>query len=255
MPSIFAAARLAWADLLAAVPALWPLAAIAVAVCTAATLFNALVNQEDYSLPAAMLLTFGNETAEILLITPVLIGTHRFIILGETSPAYATAWRTDRFWRFAGLTMSLVGLLFISLIIPSLLLTRVQPAPIALLAFVPVVSVVGVFVAMLWLSLMFPAIAVDAPHARIDNAIADIRGNVWRIFFVATIASLPLIATSLVQVAVESALVHLGGLSPVQVKASLSLWDGTMAAASYLLAVVIASRFFLWTGRRLQGRG
>ena len=46
--------------------------------------------------------------------------------------------------------------------------------------------------------MLFPAIAVDAPGASIRNAIADLWGNVWRIFWVGVIAVLPLLLATMV---------------------------------------------------------
>ena len=49
-----------------------------------------------------------------------------------------------------------------------------------------------------WLSLLFPAIAVDAPGVGLRNAIADLGGNVWRIFWVGVLAMLPLLLVTMV---------------------------------------------------------
>ena len=56
----------------------------------------------------------------------------------------------------------------------------------------PAVIVASVAATGLLLSLLFPAIAVDAPGASIRNAVADLWGKVWRIFCSGLLAVLPI---------------------------------------------------------------
>ncbi len=62
-------------------------------------------------------LGLGLATLEAFLITPVLIASHRFVILGETAQGYASAWLTPRFWRFFLLSAALVAGLFLPMLL------------------------------------------------------------------------------------------------------------------------------------------
>src|SRR5262249_19120462 len=54
-------------------------------------------------------------------------------------------------------------------------------------------ALIGVVFVILHLTLIFPAIAIDAPGANPNNAASDARGHLWFIFFTGLLAVLPLL--------------------------------------------------------------
>jgi hypothetical protein len=243
MRSAIDAARTAWNDLLATAAAHRWLAVVAIIACSATSLANAAIAPDAELSSVAIMRSLGPAVAETFLITPVLIASHRFVILGETTQDYASAWFTPRFWRFFLLSAALVAGLYLPM-----LLTQWRPdRGLAVLAFGIVLLVV--FLGSLWLSLLFPAIATDAPGTSVRNAAADLRGNAWRIFWAGTAATLPLVLLSTIVGIIEIAL---GGAADVRVRMALAPLEGAKVAAFYVLLVVIASRFYLAVGNRLK---
>lgn len=241
---VLSSARTAWTDLFAAASAHPLLALVAVVACSATSIANVAINPNDDT-ALALALGLGLAVAEAFLLTPVLIASHRFVILGEVAHDYAKAWLTRRFWRFFLLSSALVASLF-----APMLLTRWRPIPDEAV-FAGFVAAVIVFVgASLWLSLMFPAIAVDAPGASVKNAAADLRGNVWQIFWVGTVAALPLLGAGVISEVIQGAIVDQP--ADVSIMIAFAPAEGILIAALYVLLVVIASRFYLAVGNRLR---
>jgi hypothetical protein len=239
------AARTAWTDLLAIAAAHRWLAVAAVIACTAASLANAAVNPNDELTSLAIMRALGLAVAQTFLITPVLIASHRFVILGEIAQDYASAWFTRRFWRFFLLSAALVAGLYLPMLFTQWRL--LADRGLAILVFA--IALLVVFLGSLWLSLLFPAIATDAPGTSARNAAADLRGNAWAIFWAGTAAVLPLALLSTIVGIIEIAL---GGAADVRVRMALAPLEGANVAAFYVLLVVVASRFYLAVGNRLK---
>jgi hypothetical protein len=110
-------------------------------------------------------------------------------------------------------------------------------------------GIVAFVTVSLLLSLLFPAIAVDAPGTSIRNAIADLWGNVWRILWVGVLAVLPLLIATMVIGGIQATIFE--DLNATSLRVAFAPLEGAMIAATYVLLVLIASRFYLAVGHRL----
>jgi hypothetical protein len=99
----------------------------------------------------------------------------------------------------------------------------------------------GVCWAMARLSILFPAIAVDAPGATLSNVLADTRGYGWQIFLIGLLASLPIGAVHIL----FRLLVRRGTVMEAVVDAALGIVSAT-------LLVVIASRLYQRLGNNVD---
>jgi hypothetical protein len=99
------------------------------------------------------------------------------------------------------------------------------------------------------LTILFPAIAVDAAGATAANAYADSKGNVWRIFLIFLLTILPLVALAL-------GLYFLGLISTAKDVSPLRIAGQVLSAVigvpAYALFVAVASRLFQALGERLN---
>lgn len=245
LPSRLDSGHLAWTDLATIVRSQPWLAVIAVIACTATSLATAHLSQSDDVSATAVARGLGLAVAEAFLITPVLLAAHRFVILGETTKDYARALLTPRFWRFFLLSATLVAMLFMPIMV-----TRWRLLDDAISSLALGAGIVASVALSLLLSLLFPAIAVDAPGASIRNAIADLWGNVWHIFWVGVIAMLPLLLATIVVALIQAMIFE--DLNALSLQVAFAPVEGAMIAATYVLLVLIASRFYIAVGDRLR---
>jgi hypothetical protein len=152
---------------------------------------------------------------------------------------------TSRSWRFF-LSAALVAVLFVPIS-----LARWRQVSDHVVVWTLYGSVLGFAGVSTWLSLLFPAIAVGVPGTGVKNAVGDLHGNVWRIFWVGTLAVLSLLLATIVVAILQWAL--FGGSINLTVRIAFTPLEGAMSAAVYVLFVVIASRFYLVLGSRPTG--
>jgi hypothetical protein len=181
------------------------------------------------------------------LITPYLIAVHRFILLNQATGQYALAPQEPRFLRFFGW---------------SLVITALSLLPAALQAWLGALGIsdaftgISTFVLMIMcffltfrLTILFPAIAVDAAGATAANAYADSKGNVWRIFLIFLLTILPLVALAL-------GLYFLGLISTAKdvspIRIAGQVLSAVIGVPAYALFVAVASRLFQALGERLN---
>jgi hypothetical protein len=123
------------------------------------------------------------------LLTPIVIAIHRFVILGEITPNYgldigAPAFRLMFIWLFglrvfSGLPFTLLG---------ALQALGFSPQATA----IPFASALIVATTLLLrLTILYPAIAVEAPGATASHAFADTKGQGLRIFAIFLLALVP----------------------------------------------------------------
>lgn len=177
-----------------------------------------------------------------LLLTPVAIAVHRFVLLGELSPNYAFAPSQPRFMRFFAFTV-----IYQFLVTVPASLMQISGAFGGWIAGVGGFVFFALFVAAIILSLrlliLFPAIAVDARGADWRNALLDSKGHALRILAVVVLVALPML---LVVVPLYFALAWPGGpgtaggiaLSAIQAVASVLSVAAFAAAASRLFAAI-----------------
>lgn len=239
-PSIPHAVELAYHDLANVLRELTRLMIIAVAVIWATNLPLGLLASAGSERPNAdILMAFVSGLAQTFLLTPVFIAVHRFIILGEKGTAYALTPGEHRFQLYftfwAAFSVVAVAPLFV-----------VEASPVYPGLALVFVWTVAVMIAGLRLTILFPAIAVDAPGATLARAFADTKGHAWRIFAIGLLALLPLMATGALVRRIAGRLSG-SAIAPVTV----GIVEAVLSAFMLTLFVAIASRLYQWLGDRV----
>ena len=235
--SFIAATVAAHRDVLAALRAMPHLAWAVVFILTLQVVLDLIVKQ---FIPRNSLL--GHDITSVLhyaLLTPFFIAVHRFVILGEVTHRYRLQWDDRRFQLFFCSAFTLFALSRLAL------LTTMLPKHwmFHLIAIGIVVAVCALFTRV---TILFPAIAVDAPGASPARAFEDTKGHGWYIFFLFPIAFLPSLLL----------LAFVGGLIILALPLSGRLLLVPLAALTALvwltLVVVLASRLYQSLGNRLN---
>jgi hypothetical protein len=195
------------------------------------------------------LILFAAGAVQSFLLTPFLIAVHRFILLNQATGQYALAPQEPRFFRFFGWSLVITSLS----LLPAALQTwlGVLGSPGVLTGILTFVIMVLCFFLTFRLTILFPAIAIDAPGATAANAYADSKGNVWRIFFILFLSILPFVLFAL-------GLFFLGlistskDISPLRIAGQIL--TAIVGVPAYVLFVAVASRLFQALGDRLNRR-
>jgi hypothetical protein len=174
------------------------------------------------------------------LLAPVVIAVHRFVILGEITRAYTVpvgepAFRVFFGWLFAlrvfvGLPFDLLGVLQ----------TLNWSLPASTLVFA--VALVAAAAVSLRLTILLPALAVEAPGATPLRALADTKGQALRILALFLLALLPWLAVDIGGTLLLGPNVQIPG-TPLAI-ASLVM-GGVLQTITLLLTAVIASYAFM----------
>jgi hypothetical protein len=182
--------------------------------------------------------------ANSFFMTPYIIAVHRLIILEEIAPSYVLRPGEPRFQKFFGWSLLLwaceLGLLgvFALLSAPMLLIL-----PTASALFILITLTFATIFILCWaisrLSILFPAIAVDAAGANWRTVMADTRGYAWQILLIGLLASLPFVAVGIV-------------LWFSVGRKTIPGIDEVVGLASITLMVVIASRLYQRLGNRVN---
>jgi hypothetical protein len=185
---------------------------------------------------------FGREIPSVLfyaLLTPSFIAVHRFVILGEVTRHYRLQWEDRRFQLFFCWAFTMFALSRLALLAP------VFPKhwTFQLIAFGMAVAVCVLFTRV---TILFPAIAVDAPGASPAHAFEDTKGHGWYIFFLFLISPLPSLLLLVFVGRLAIILQPLAGWLLVMPLAGLAgvIW--------LTMAVVLASRLYQSLGNRLN---
>jgi hypothetical protein len=244
-PSVTQAVAQAYRDLVYAIRTLWKLAAIAFLILIGNGLIQHILSPEDGPGRIGLVAGFLFGAAQQFLLMPYYLAVHRLIIRDEMTHSYRIAPGELGFQRFYWLSLAFDLLFFLPTIMtPLLSLARLRYQ----LAFSVVVLVVAVHL-FLRLIIVFPAFAVDAPGATVQNAYADTRGQAWRILGIVLLAHLPLVLPLLALTAIF-----------VSDQAAARSWATyTEIAVSAFgivlvtLLIVIASRLYMSIGDRTKG--
>jgi hypothetical protein len=138
------------------------------------------------------LLEFGVEIIQGVLLTPLAIAVHRYVLLGEIAGSYRIEPADQRFRRFVLFTV----IIQLILGVPNWLMAATEPEPGAgpsslLGVIVTFILFVGALIVTLRTLILFPAIAVDAPGATWANALRDTKGHSWLAFFIVLAVGIP----------------------------------------------------------------
>jgi hypothetical protein len=235
--SFTAATLTAHRDVLAALRAMPWFALIVIGILALQTVLELAANQ---FIPRNSLL--GGSIVGVLhyaLLTPFFIAVHRFVILGEVTHTYRLQWEDRRFLLFFGWGFTIFAisrLLLIGHVLPRHWMFQS-------IAFVLAVAACVMFTRV---TILFPAIAVDAPGATPRNAFEDTKGHGWYIFFLFLV---PFIPSALVMILLSGVAVL---LQPVAGRILLLPLAGLAGALWLTMAVVIASRLYQWLGNRVN---
>ena len=244
IPPLRGAARTVWNDSRHALSTLYDLFLIALAVnavCDLITFFAVRGLPQDST--RTLVITSLVGVAQALLLTPYIISVHRFIVLDEVAPNYFAHFGGERFMRFFGWSLVLT----LCFLLPALLV-RGLPINEAARGLVLTVVAIAAIIFGLRLSILFPAIAVDAPGAKPGNAMADTKGHAWRIFLLGLLVMLPFVAVVIFLAIIFAVLLDLADRETV-----ISTVIGSIIETVLLTTfVVLASRLFGWLGNHVK---
>jgi hypothetical protein len=252
---VMQAARMAYRDVFRALSAMPGLVLIALLVTLAFALVQILFFTGVFETPVVGALTsflFG--AAQSFFLTPYLIAVHRFILIDEVTSHYALDPQAPRFMRFFAWTVALSALAGVATLIHEILILIGLGQFLAVTVLI-VLMVVVVFIGMR-LTILFPAIAVDAPGATAENAFADTKGHAWRIFLIGIVVILPFIVVAVVA-ALATVPFALSDPNAANAPPSPLFLIVTAVVAGVIglpLFVAIASRIFQALADRVLGR-
>jgi hypothetical protein len=246
---ILQASKTAYRDLWHVIMAMPVLVGCALLVVLAETVAQIMVPQRLWETPfLGGVLGFLVTVLRSFLLTPIMIATHRYIILGEVTPGYVFDPAAPAFQVFFRWLVALSAVSALVTLGYSLVLAASPGIVISMAVFV--IGMVVVIALTARLSILFPAIAVGAPGTDARHAWADSKGHAFRIFLIFLVASLPLMAVIMFELfALGPGMLERGSrLSVVDL-----IIGSPIQTALIILYVAIASRLFQALGRRLIG--
>lgn len=197
-----------------------------------------------------------------LLLTLYFVAVHRFVILGEVAPHYPLVFeRRNRRFFLSGLLLSLLWVVPMMLVIPVVLAFH-YAGMLSTFSWALAVACLGMivlFAALITrLSVLLPAIAVDAPGANWSNAYSDTKGYVLRIFMAYTVGLMLIVLAGALAFAVVWLVATIVGIAMLSASTAAVLArvgvHVAMAAFSVLYMtffVALASRVFQAVADRL----
>jgi hypothetical protein len=198
-----------------------------------------------------LLIAFGITIGKSLLVAPLLIAVHRYVLLGEVTPHY-TFWPIARYLRFVGYAVVFEFLLELPLFDfpefePSKVSTLVIDQSLAIkLTIELIVSFALTFIALCML-ILFPAIAVDARDTSWHAAIRQSMRYIWRLLFTVIAVTLSL-AIGVLQLGLLLWAVFPNASTMLPPLAS-SMSTGAITVFSCALYAAMASRLY-WSVQR-----
>jgi hypothetical protein len=185
-------------------------------------------------------LGLAQNAVEAFLLTPIVIAIHRFVILDKITPNYTVPIGEPVFGIFFGWLLALKVLIGLPFDLLGALQTfNWSPPASALAAALALIAAVGV---SLRLTILFPALAVEAPGATPSHALADTKGHVLRVLALFLLALAPWLAAAFGGLL----LLDRGAMITGSPLAMLSLvMGGILQTITLSLAAVIASYAFM----------
>ncbi len=194
-PPIIGTAVMAWEDAFRAIGAMPLVAGTAFVIVILMALASFWIISDPYALAESPWLPVYSIVTGIvqgLLLAPLAIAVHRYVLLGEVTGRYPLDPFSARYVRFVGFAI-LIKILWS---LPSLIQSFMRKSPEetgveALLGFVELALFIVVLVVTVRRVILFPAIAVDAPGATWSNARRDTKGSSWRVAFIFVCVAVP----------------------------------------------------------------
>lgn len=204
-------------------------------------------NHSDWHLKHHILSTV-HSALNAAIATPMIVATHRLVILGEVAGLSARELFGPRFLHFFSLSL-VYQAMFIVVGFPTIVFgyTAAAVVPMYILLFV------GCWLAMR-IIIVFPAAAVDAPGTSLRNAFEDTRGEAWGIFLALLWIALPLGVAGL---AIRFVIARLFGVEVLARAAGMAgfaqiLSDSILDVVSVMSLAAAASYMFQGLANRLK---
>jgi hypothetical protein len=229
-------------------PALRPLVVNAFFIVLAIAVLDEFIPTRlaEQQLPGTAI-SLAEAALRAFLLTPILIAIHRFIILDEITKTYAVAFGEPAFRRFFVWLFAFEVLAGFPLDLLSLL--EALNVTVAATAAVFVAALIAAVALMARLSILPPAIAVEAPGAQIAAALEDTKGWAARIFAIFFIAVVPWLAVDIAVVA----LIGRGAAVTGSATGMIGLvFGGVLQTLVLTLLAVIASLLFIALGTHVR---
>jgi hypothetical protein len=189
---------------------------------------------------AGELLGLAQNAIEAFLLTPIVIAIHRFVVLDKITPNYMVPIGDSVFGIFFGWLLALKILAGLPIDLLGVLQTLDWSVPASTLVFA--VALIAAVVLALRLTILFPAVAVEAPGATFPHALADTKGHVLQILAVFSLALAPWLAVTIGGVLLLGRGATISG-SPL---AMLSLlMGGALQTVMLALTAIVASLAFI----------
>jgi hypothetical protein len=248
-PSAINIALVGWREALKAITRMMPVAGPAFLLALMSQTAYQLSRGHSFAIDVAISPVFG--IVQGLVLTPLGIAVHRYVLLGEVTPHYALNLADKRFQRFFGVALAIQALW--ACIGFWLILGYFFGAPMLVVCFAAAL-ITGIVVVnvMLGIVILFPAVAIDAPGVGWRNAMDDSKGHAFRIFWAFAFGLVPMFALD------EVAELILGprqfGFGPHPAFQAIGI---VLQAAESVLIVsayaAIASTLYVAFGSRLKG--
>lgn len=194
-PPIIGTALAAWEDAFRAIGSMPIVAGIALVIIVLLALATYLIIPNPLALVGSPWLPLSSIISSIVygvLLAPLAIVVHRYVLLGEVANRYPLDPFSARYVRFAAFGVLVKLLSSLPSLIESFMRDDEQDsvlhAALGLAVFVLLIAVIIVTVRRV---ILFPAIAIDAPGATWRNARNDTKGSSWRVALIMFCVALP----------------------------------------------------------------
>ena len=196
-PPVIETAVIAWRDALRAIEVMPVVAGVAFVLYLVMSLAILAINANPYALvgsPWLPIIAIGASIVQAVLLAPLAIAVHRFVLLGEKTNRYPLEPKSSRYLRFVGFAILIKILWLIPSTIQALIPgAKDSPALAAGLGIVVLVLFITVIIIVVRRAILFPAIAIDAPGATWSKAGLDTKGSSWRVAFIFVLTALPIL--------------------------------------------------------------
>lgn len=244
MPPIVGTAIRSWRDAFLALrrmPLIFGVAIAALSILDAIVMALPAISKDVQPI-AAELVSLLHSVLYSIALVPLLIAMHRYVLLDEVGDSYAFNIRDQRFARFVRAELTYMALIVVPASLMLMLFRSTGKASLAvsigwLFAFLAVAILALRFL------ILFPAIAVDAPGARLANAWADSRRLTWRLLGAVVLVVLPTIPFGWLHTIIPET--HSLG------RIALSLAGTIVAVLEVAAMAAVASHFFRSGAQRL----
>jgi hypothetical protein len=196
-PPIFHTALIAWRDSFRVIGAMPLVTGIALAILILSSLASVWIVPDPYAfakshwLPVFILVS---SIVSSLLLAPLAIVVHRYVLLGELTDRYPLDPFSARYLRFVGFALLLKILWSLPSVTQSYAAgAQDSPGIAALVGLGGTVLFIAIVIVTVRRAILFPAIAIDAPGATWSNARRDTKGISWRVAFIFVLVGAPVV--------------------------------------------------------------